>query len=307
MSSAIRLMAAAVLPLVYLLLCAALAATVAYPVFLASGGDTVGSVRTLVSRGGQVFLILGLYPLSRWLGLTRVSLGLARTLPRQWAVGFLLGVSMLALHVMALLALEIRAVNAGGFDWGRLLFVFGKSLGIGAIVALLEETIFRGALFAGVRRFSGPAAAVAISAFYYAALHFLRSRMTLSHDAVGWDTGFRIAADGFAHLAAMPPDSFLALLLAGVLLGCIRAAVPQGLGYCMGIHAGWVFVIKAAKSLTHGLPDARWSFLVGGYDGFIGYLAAAWMGLLALSFAVAARNRARRAAPGAFDGNPARD
>lgn len=279
-----NLAAAALCPLVYLLGCAVLAAAIAYPIFTLVGGEDGRFFRTLVSRGGQVFLILGLYLVAKRLGFGAASLGFQRAFPRQLALGFALGVLMLALHTLALLALDIRAVNADGFGGGgRLFAILAKALGIGVLVALIEETIFRGVLFAGIRRYAGTAAAIAISAFYYAALHFLRSRWTGDPSTIGWDTGFRIAADGFAHLAAMPLDSFLALFLGGLLLGCIRAAVPRGLGYCMGIHAGWVFVIKSAKPLTYAVPEAHWSFLVGSYDGITGYLAAAWITLLVLA------------------------
>jgi membrane protease YdiL (CAAX protease family) len=290
MSSLKNLAAAALCPLIYLLCCAILAATFAYPVFILADGDSARFFRSLVSRGGQVFLILGLYPLSKWLGLTASSLGFQRAFPRQWAMGFALGVLMLGLHALGLLALDIRAVNGNGLpDGGRLLSILAKALATGAAVALLEETIFRGVLFAAVRKFSGVAAAVAISAFYYAGLHFISTRGTPGLSAIGWDTGFRVAVTGFAHLAAMTPDSFLALFLAGVLLGCIRAALPRGLGYCMGLHAGWVFVIKTAKPLTHSVPGAPWSFLVGSYDGFVGYLAAGWMALLVLALLAGVR------------------
>jgi hypothetical protein len=49
-----------------------------------------------------------------------------------------------------------------------------------------------------------------------------------------------------------------------------------GLGYCYGLHAGWVFVIKTAKALTMAVPDSPRAFLVGDYDRFVGYLSAAW-------------------------------
>jgi membrane protease YdiL (CAAX protease family) len=285
-----KTLAAAVLaPLAYLFGCALLAALAAYPVFTLTGGDD-DSFRSLVSRGGQVFLLLGLWVVARRLGLTWASLGFHRTFPRQWAMGFALGVLMLGLHGVGLVALDIRALNGGGLPGAsRLLAVLGKALATGLAVALLEELIFRGVLFAAVRKFSGTLAAVAISAFYYAGIHFLRSRWTGDPADIGWGTGFRVAADGFVHLATLPPDSFLALLAAGLLLGLVRASLPRSLGICMGLHAGWVFVIKTLKPLTHAVPEAPWGFLVGSYDRIIGYLSAGWIGVLILAFLLVVR------------------
>lgn len=298
MPTARNLAAAALYPLLYLIGCAALAAVAAYPVFVLAGSGDNDLFRILVSRGGQVFLILGLYPLARRLRLGVSDLGLVREFPRQLAVGFMLGTLMLVLHLLVLLALDIRAVNRDGFtDAGRFFAVLAKALATGCIVALLEETIFRGVLFAAVRKTTGTVIAVTISSFYYAILHFIRTRGNPLPADIGWDTGFRIAAQGLAHIAGMEPDSFLALLLAGILLGSVRAVLPWGLGYCMGLHAGWVFVIKAAKPLTHAVPDTEWGFLISPYDRVIGLLSSAWMVMLIVAFVITARRLSRNRRP----------
>lgn len=286
-----RLVRAAVYPLLYLLACAAIAATVAYPLFLFIGGDDGRDLRVLVSRGGQVFLILGLYFIAKRLRLGWAELGFDRAFPRQWGLGLGLGVLMLGLHVLGLLALDIRGVNLDMPHGGRLFAVLGKALATGVAVALLEEIIFRGVLFAALKKTAGPIAAVLISAFYYAGLHFLGSKWVPPE--VGWGTGFQVAVAGFAHLSAIPLDAFLALFVAGVMLAYVRNVLPRGLGYCMGLHAGWVFVIKTAKPLSHVMPGAPWAFLVSSYDRVIGYLSAAWLGLLIVAFVLMVRRVGR--------------
>jgi membrane protease YdiL (CAAX protease family) len=289
---------AALLPLVYLSAAALLAAAFAYPLYLLSGGGI--GLRSLVSRGALVFLILGGYLLVRKLGLDLAQLGFARGgsgFPRQAIQGFGLGVLMLALHTLALLALDVRVMDPD--DWKSTaegLSTLAKALGTGIAIALIEETIFRGLLFTALRRLAGVGTAIVVSAFYYAILHFLKTDWKPKGAEVAWDTGFRLLADAFGHLAVLPFDSLLALFLAGVLLGCVRTAFPLGLGYCVGLHAGWVFVIRSAKALTNGLPDGRHAYLVGGYDGIIGYLAAGWIGVLVLGFMVSFRGKGRRSA-----------
>lgn len=271
-------------PLLYLLLAAALAALLAYPVFVLSGSADISFFRSLVSRGGQALLLLGIYPLAKRLAMGWTDFGWSRRFPRQWLIGFALGTSMLALHVYALIALDIRL-----FYWPRLASMaffglLGQALAVGAGVALLEESIFRGALVGVVWRLSGPVRAVLVSAFFYAALHFIGTRWSTELALIGWDTGFRMALDGFSHLALAPLDGFLGLFVAGLMLASVRVLIPGSLGLCMGLHAGWVFIIRLAKASTGLNLDSPYVYLVSSYDTFVGYLSAAWLMLLLVLF-----------------------
>lgn len=254
-----------------------LSALLAYPLFRLSGSQDIGFYRSLVSRGGQVLILLSLYPLAKWLGLCWSDFGLKRRFFGQWLIGFLLGSAMLGLHMIALVMLDVRVMALGKFNLHDLMLILGKSLAIGFGVALLEESIFRGALLSIIRRLSNPKMAIVVSAFYYALLHFIGSKWTSESGSIGWDTGFRIALDGFAHLREVAPDSFLGLFVAGLFLGSLRFVLPMSLGLCMGIHAGWVFIIKSAKSVSYANFDSSLMYLVSHYDLIIGYFSAAWL------------------------------
>lgn len=285
-------------PLLYLLAAAALAALLAYPVFLLSGSQDLSLYRSLVSRGGQVLLIVGVYPLMKWLGLGWGTFGGSRRFSGQWLTGFALGVAMLGLHVLALLGMEVRVWVWPGLAPLELLTLLGKVLAVGFGVALLEESIFRGALLGIVWHLSGPVRAVLVSSCFFAALHFIGTRWSTDLALIGWDTGFRMALDGFSHLPLAPPDAFLGLFVAGLMLGCLRVLIPASLGLCMGVHAGWVFVIKLAKALTLLNPRSPYRYLVSGYDYFVGYLSSAWLMMLLLIFlAVVVRVRSRGSEP----------
>jgi hypothetical protein len=67
--------------------------------------------------------------------------------------------------------------------------------------------------------------------------------------------------------------------MAGLLLALVRERAGH-IGWCIGLHAGWVLVIQASRRLTDVNDDSPLSFLVGDYDGIIGWLAALWIGLL---------------------------
>lgn len=275
-----RFIAVFLLPFAFLIACGVISAALSYPVFLMTGGHDVSWLRTLVSRGGQVVMVAGLYPISKFLGSGRSGLPISFE-PGKFMIGFGFGVLMLGLHSLLLLVFDIRVLKADFvFDAGRIFKILLNGLTTGVLVALLEETVFRGVMFDLIGKYSGKLAAVLVTAFYYGLVHFLGSRFETPLATVGFDTGFRIAFDAFGNLLKLSPDSFLALFLAGILLGTVRATFRCGLAYCYGIHAGWVFVIKTVKPLTFSVPDSNWAFLVGSYNGFVGYLSSIWTSML---------------------------
>ena len=283
---------AGISPSLYLLAVAMLAALLAYPLFRLSGSEDVSLYRTLVSRGGQALIILGFYPIFRKLGLEWRDFGLKRRFFGQCVIGFLVGATMLLLHMIALILMDVRVMVWEKLNPHDLMPILGKSLAIGLGVALLEESIFRGALMAIIRRLSGPMQAVGISAFYYAILHFIGTKWTTESGLIGWDTGFRIALDGFSHLAEVDPDSFLGLLVAGLFLATLRSLIPMSLGICMGIHAGWVFIIKSFKSMSYPNFDSSLLYFVSPYDQITGYFSSVWLGaILILIWLFVARQR----------------
>ena len=283
MPTLVQLPLLAIIPAAYVSACGILSALLAYP--LSCWMADVSAFHSLVSRGGLVLLVLGLFPLARRLGVNRHGLGLTsgRILSRQIGVGLALGCAMLILHIVALLILEIRMPDPSAlihpYRLGKTML---QALGTGLIVAGIEETVFRGVLFSLLRARGGLGFATWTSGFYYSALHFLRSDWEPGGAGPEWNSGFRVLADAGSHLFSAPLDSLLALWVAGLFLARIRTRFPLGLGYCIGIHAGWIFVIKSAKALTDSAPPGAYSHWVGSYDGVIGYLAAVWMGLLTL-------------------------
>ena len=284
---------AAFYPWIYLVGAAFLAALLAYPLFLWWGNGDISVFRTLVSRGGQVFLILGLFPIARRLKVERRDFGLTGHLSSGIRRGFLLGLVTLGFHGMLLVYFGIRSFHfpdIGLTGYGRMM---GSALLSGVGVALLEETLFRGALIGCLMRITGPLAALIISAFDYAVLHFIGTYWTTDPSKVGWDTGFRIALDGFSHLLKADPSSLLALFMAGLLLGSARLFFRGGIGFSMGLHAGWVFIIKIFKPVSIIDITSKNIWMIGRYDLIIGYLSCLWL-LVILIFILYPRFRLQR-------------
>jgi hypothetical protein len=270
-------------PLVYLTLCACVAGLLAYPLYLLLPDGLVG-FNTLVSRGAEFILAFGLFPLGRWLGVGKPDIGMAlssATFRRYLFKGFGYGALMLGLHSLLLLAIDVRLLHPDPIEIIRLLRLAGKGLLIGLAVSAIEEPVFRGFLLGSLAQRTSRMNAVFISALYFAGLHFLDSDLRPATGDIHWNSGLVIVTDAFAKFGGIEFNSFLALFTAGAFLACIRLTdFNSSLPFCMGIHAGWVFIIKTAKPFTHVNADSSLAWLVSHFDGFIGHLSSAWISVL---------------------------
>ena len=154
--------------------------------------------------------------------------------------------------------------------------------GSALVVALIEETFLRGAMHTAIERESGTRLAVLLTAAVYATSHFLAS-YHIAASEVTPASGVALLA-GSAHALAHPlavADAFLALFAVGVVLGGVRARTGN-IAACMGLHAGWVWVMLVAHELTRPCRSAALAFLLSRFDGFVGWLVLGWTVLLAV-------------------------
>jgi len=280
----------------YLFACLVLGALLTYP--LLQTGWIPHDPHRVMGRVAQVFILLGLWPFLKAMSLNdRQALGYAASRPRflnaLWR-GWLLGVALLSVLTLTLLLLEIRlpASAADGWLFGLVEMSIQALIG-GLLIGLLEETFFRGALYSVARRSGGVSSAILWSSALFTLVHFMKPHALPAGEAFDWlgvwQLFVRVFTDAFQwrHL-----DSMAALFLAGVLLGLVRERSGH-IGWCIGLHAGWVFVIRMTRRLTdvHPSPDAPLVWLVGDYDRVIGWLAAGWIGLLALGLRSFTRKR----------------
>ena len=80
--------------------------------------------------------------------------------------------------------------------------------------------------------------------------------------------------DALDHLTGIA-DAFLCLVAVGVLLGRVRAATGN-IAACIGLHAGWVWVMLVVHALAQPVRTAPLGFLLSRFDGFVGWLVLAW-------------------------------
>lgn len=243
----------------------------------------------VVSRFWQLLLLVGLVLALRRLGLRGRDdwgYGLERgRFIRQLLAGLAIGLATMLPMTIAMQALGLLVWRP---DFTATLLLNGIAAGAltGLAVAIVEETFFRGLMFRAVLRESGLAAALWSTALLYSAIHFL-ARARIPQAEIGWDSGIALLGSAFSRYAdpASIVDSFVTLLLVGLILGLVRhrtGSIAAGIG----LHMGWVWVIKSTTSVTDLDANARWSFLVGSFDGYTGWLVAGWAALmLAVAFA----------------------
>jgi hypothetical protein len=264
-----------------------LGASLTYPVM--QTGLVHAAPHRVMGRLAEVFILLGLWPFLKSMGLGhRQALGYGTARPlflRALGQGWVAGLAILLVLALALLALGVRVPASldGGWPGGLAKKILSALVG-GLLIGFLEETFFRGALYAAIRRRGGIASAVFWTAFLYALLHFMKPRSLPDEIAFDWAGAWRMFAETFTNaLQWKNLDSMSALALAGVFLALVRERTGH-IGWCIGLHAGWVFVIQVTRYLTVGNDASPYAFLTGGYDGVIGWLAVGWIGALAVGY-----------------------
>ena len=271
--------------LALILLTLAAAAALAWPAYDLLVPQFDVRFHRVASRVWMLLMAIGIALLARRLGVAdRASLGYGLRRPaflREAGLGLALGVATMLPIVLAMFALGLRALRPDvALSASLFLKLAGAGLGTGLTVALIEETFLRGAMHSAVQRESGPAVAIALIAPLYAATHFLAS-YRIPPEQLGPGSGFDLLAGSlaaFGHPLSIV-DAFICLAAVGVLLGLVRT-LTGNIAACIGLHAGWVWVISVVRESSHPIDThpARW--LVSAFDGVVGWMVLGWCGVI---------------------------
>jgi membrane protease YdiL (CAAX protease family) len=264
-------------------------AALAYPAWLLLHPHFGFPFHRIGERVGLITLIIGFVALARWANLWDTkSLGYGtsrRRFRQELLIGLALGVATMALIVGVMAALGLLSWRPGqdldAFHVGKI--VANRFLS-GLAVGFLEETLLRGAMFTAIQRESGTRVAVVLTALVYSATHFLAS-YHIPAEQVTAGSGLALLA-GTLHLFEHPmqiADAFLCLLAVGIVLADIRA-ITGNIAACIGLHAGWVWVMLASHELSQPDRQHPLSFLLSSFDGFVGWLVLAWTVVLGVTF-----------------------
>lgn len=256
-------------------------ALIAYPAYEATTSLAPWAFHRVASRVAMLVLIAELVWLCRHLNLTRKrDFGYGLPWRRFLKVSFVWGVIGMAsagVGAWILLSTHLRVVSPDftptGLNIARV-FVIGLMSGIS--VALLEETVMRGAMHTAIERESGPWIAALLTAPLFAVLHFF-AKTRIAPEDVGWGSGFDLLLRSFSPLShpSLVFDSFLAWLVVGLILSLTRI-LTGNIAVAIGLHAGWVVALRMLQEATTSGEAARDSFWVGRFDGLLGYWLLPW-------------------------------
>ena len=246
-------------------------------------------MRKLVSKAAQVFLLLSIFPLRHYLQLRWSDIGFAtkNIFFRQVMQGLLLGLVTLMPVMIVLYSLDISVVDQTR-EWSAGSVVKRASLALllATLISLGEEPLFSGILLAGLRKKMAVGLAVLLTATYYAAFHFVKTKTDIPYDELTLGSGFQLMAEAFSNV--LNPEiisAFIALLVVGIFLATIRTQFASSIGVCIGCHAAWVWQIKLGKDYFNTNANSEYYYLVSSYyDGVVGYLVAGWLSLAIVFF-----------------------
>lgn len=274
------------LPLVLLASLAAFASVLGYGLLRITGefmpfNKVIGKITLLL-------LLLSILPLKKILKFSWSDLGFA---PRplffkQIGQGLLLAFITLLPVMLTLYLLEVHVWDdTRSWTAGKIAGKIGLALFFAMLIALGEEILFRGLLMTSLRRKMPLIAAVGISSFYYAALHFLNSYTQVPFEQQTISTGLLMVADAFANwFNPLFVSALISLFVVGVFLAVIRSRSPQSVGLCIGCHAGWVWQIKVSNDLFNINIHSDYLYLVSPYNGVVGPLVSVWLVLAMLAY-----------------------
>jgi hypothetical protein len=261
-------------------------AAIAYPAYELTTHFASFAFHRVASRIAMLVLVLELVWLCRHLGLrAKRDFGYGLPWRRFLAQSLIFGVAGLltaAVGAAFLLGTGLRIREPQFVVTGAsLLRIFALGLSSGIAVALLEETVMRGALHTAIERESGPWAAALLTAPLFAVLHFF-AKVRIPPEELAWRSGFDLLARSFAPLShlSLVFDSLLCWLVLGLILSLTRV-LTGNIAVAIGLHAGWVVVLRMLQESTTSADSPQFAAWVGHFDGLLGYWLLPWGAVVA--------------------------
>jgi membrane protease YdiL (CAAX protease family) len=264
-----------------ILLAGLIGAGIAYPAYVLSSSFSHFAFHRVTSRLFMLVLAGLLVWLCRHLNLRRrrdFGYGLPwRRFLKVSLIWAALGIATASVGAAFLLSTQLRVMNADFVpSASSVARIFMIGLGSGVAVALVEETLFRGVMHTGIERESGPWMAAALTAPLFAILHFTAKARIAGPD-LGWGSGFDLLLLSFAPLGhpALVFDAFMSWLVVGLILSLTRA-LTGNIAVALGLHAGWVVVLRMLQEATSSGARSADSPWVAHFDGLLGFWLVPW-------------------------------
>lgn len=164
--------------------------------------------------------------------------------------GLLLGIASMSLVPLAGLIAGAYRLDPEADLFGLASVILGSLLA-GLLVALVEELIFRGVVFGLLRHLGGTAFAAPFSAALFAMVHFINPVLPAGVVYGHWYSGFQtfaVALRSFGEFTVHIFPYCLTLFLIGLSLALLYARRGRLL-LVVGVHAGWILVLKTASGM----------------------------------------------------------
>jgi len=273
-----------IVPLLVLLAIVSTACLLGYPIALGLGDPSI--LRKIIHRLTQIFLVLSIFPAMAYLKLKKEDLGFTAksVFLKQLQQGFGIGLITLMPIFIILYVLGVNVADTSqpwtvGFMAEKMIM----SLLLALLIGVVEESVFRGMLLAGLKKNMPVFAAILISSAYFAALHFLDSKTEIPRQQLNVFSGFILLGEAIENvLNPKNVSAFFSLLMVGAFLAVLRTQIKESLGLCIGCHAGWVWQIKVSGSLFNTDYSSEYLYLVSSYNYVVGPLVTGWL-LLAVA------------------------
>jgi membrane protease YdiL (CAAX protease family) len=264
-----------------LALCALILGCIAYPAYLGVSALHVWPFHRVYGRLAMLVVVVLLAGLFRHLGVvTREDFGFGlprRRFVREMLLWCAIGIATAALGAGFMLAARLRAPDPEFAATLRtVLRVTLNGIASGFAVAFFEETLARGGMHTAIARESGVWAASLVTAFLFAFLHFF-AKASIPPDEVAWRSGFDVLFRSFAPLGrpAFVVDSLMAYFAIALLLSMTRV-LTGNIAVAIGLHAGWVIVLRIMQQCTVRTGNETFGLWLGAFDGLVGLWMLPW-------------------------------
>ena len=245
--------------------------------------ETHNDFHRYINRCQMLLALALLWPLLKYNAMSnRHAVGLGRSGSEgfQWAGACLMGLCMLGI-------VAATATLAPHLNWnfqGNWIKHLRNTCIAALLVPVLEEVLFRGAIFGTLRRGMHWRTAAIVASLIFAAAHFLHPRQP-NPQPVEWLSGLKMMThipDAFSNPGNIP--KFISLYLAGFILCCLYQRAGN-LYAAMGMHAAWIAGGKTLKFVLASNPASDPSsaavLLWGRSDFLEGWIVVGVLALIA--------------------------
>lgn len=201
----------------------------------------------LMNRCVMVCVLLTLYPAVRLTGLDNwKALGLSRDrrgIRLFWA-GWIVGTVSMVFLMLAGWASGAMYYLPGRIGWPLAGKVVSYMLGA-VVVAVIEETLFRGAVLGMLRKSMNLLPAALLMSFVFAFAHFATPEPEIGVVRGHWDSGFQMFPYIITDLDLRWEFGFMFITVFFMSMTlCYLYAAYGNLYLAIGLHAGWVWLMR---------------------------------------------------------------